>query len=62
VELNLRSSTILGMVGAGGIGLLLMGYIKQYNYPAASTAILAVAILIITVNILTEHIRKVILR
>jgi len=62
VELNLRSSTILGMVGAGGIGLLLMGYIKQYNYSAASTAILAVAILIITVNILTEHIRKILLR
>ena len=62
VELNIRSSTILGMVGAGGIGLLLMGYIKQYNYPAASTAILAVAIVIIAVNILTEYIRTVILQ
>ena len=62
VELNLRSSTILGMVGAGGIGLLLMGYIKQYNYPAASTAILAVAIIIIAVNILTEYLRRIILR
>jgi len=62
VELNIRSSTILGMVGAGGIGLLLMGYIKQYNYSAASTAIIAVAIIIIMVNILTEYIRKIILR
>ena len=62
VELNIRSSTILGMVGAGGIGLLLMGYIKQYNYPAASTAILAVAIIIIAVNILAEYIRKAVLR
>ena len=62
VELNLRSSTILGMVGAGGIGLLLMGYIKQYNYPAASTAILAVAIIIIAVNILNEYIRRIVLR
>ena len=62
VELNMRSSTILGMVGAGGIGLLLMGYIKQYNYAAASTAIVAVALVIILVNILTEFIRKIILR
>jgi phosphonate transport system permease protein len=62
VELNIRASTILGMVGAGGIGLLLMGYIKQYNYPAASTAILAVAFIIIAVNILTEYLRKLILR
>ena len=62
VELNIRSSTILGMVGAGGIGLLLMGYIKQYNYSAASTAILTVAIIIILVNILTEYIRRTILK
>ena len=62
VELNIRSSTILGMVGAGGIGLLLMGYIKQFNYAAASTAILAVAALIIAVNLLTDYLRKQIMR
>jgi phosphonate transport system permease protein len=62
IELSIRASTILGMVGAGGIGLLLMGYIKQYNYAAASTAIFAVAIIIVAVNILTEYLRKRILR
>jgi phosphonate transport system permease protein len=62
VELNIRSSTILGMVGAGGIGLLLMGYIKQFNYAAASTAILAVAVVIIGVNLLTDYLRKKIMR
>jgi phosphonate transport system permease protein len=62
VELNIRASTILGMVGAGGIGLLLMGYIKQFNYAAASTAILAVAIIIIGVNLLTTCLRKQIMR
>jgi phosphonate transport system permease protein len=61
VELNIRASTILGMVGAGGIGLLLMGYIKQFNYAAASTAILAVAIMIIGVNLLTDYLRKLIM-
>jgi phosphonate transport system permease protein len=62
VELNIRASTILGMVGAGGIGLLLMGYIKQFNYAAASTAILAVAVIIIGVNLLTDYLRKLIMR
>jgi phosphonate transport system permease protein len=62
VELNIRASTILGMVGAGGIGLLLMGYIKQFNYAAASTAILAVAVIIIAVNLLTNYLRKLIMR
>jgi phosphonate transport system permease protein len=62
VELNIRASTILGMVGAGGIGLLLMGYIKQFNYAAASTAIVAVAVIIIGVNLLTTYLRKLIMR
>jgi phosphonate transport system permease protein len=62
VELNIRASTILGMVGAGGIGLLLMGYIKQFNYAAASTAIIAVAVIIIGVNLLTNYLRKLIIR
>jgi phosphonate transport system permease protein len=62
VELNIRASTILGMVGAGGIGLLLMGYIKQFNYAAASTAIIAVAVVIIGVNLLTNYLRKQIMR
>jgi phosphonate transport system permease protein len=62
VELNIRASTILGMVGAGGIGLLLMGYIKQFNYAAASTAIFAVAVVIIAVNLLTDYLRKLIMR
>jgi phosphonate transport system permease protein len=61
VELNIRASTILGMVGAGGIGLLLMGYIKQFNYAAASTAIIAVAVIIIGVNLLTNYLRKLIM-
>ncbi|MDR2314346.1 MAG: phosphate/phosphonate ABC transporter permease [Spirochaetaceae bacterium] len=62
VELNIRASTILGMVGAGGIGLLLMGYIKQFNYAAASTSIFAVAVIIIGVNLLTNYLRKQIMR
>jgi phosphonate transport system permease protein len=62
VELNIRASTILGMVGAGGIGLLLMGYIKQYNYPAASTAIIAVGLVVIGVNLITNYLQKLILR
>jgi phosphonate transport system permease protein len=62
VELSIRASTILGMVGAGGIGLLLMGYIKQYNYPAASTAIIAVALIVIGVNLLTGFLQGIVLR
>jgi phosphonate transport system permease protein len=60
IELNVRASAIIGMVGAGGIGLLMMGYIKQYNYAAASTAILAVALIVIAVNLLTDFLRRLV--
>ena len=46
------------MVGAGGIGLLMMGYIKQYHYQAASTVIIAIAVIVILVNLLTDYLRK----
>ena len=59
IETNIRASTILGMVGAGGIGLLMTGYIKQYNYHAASTVIIAIALIIIGVNLLTDYLRKI---
>jgi phosphonate transport system permease protein len=61
IELNIRASAIIGMVGAGGIGLLMMGYIKQFNYAAASTVILAVALLVIAVNMLTDYLRGLVL-
>jgi phosphonate transport system permease protein len=62
IELNIRASAIIGMVGAGGIGLLMMSYIKQYNYASASTVILAVAVIVIAVNLLTDWLRKIALR
>lgn len=59
IETNIRASTILGLVGAGGIGLLMMGYIKQFNYHAACTVIIAVSVIIIAVNLLTDFLRKI---
>ena len=38
------------------------GYIKQYNYHAASTVIIAIALIIIGVNLLTDYLRKITLR
>jgi ABC-type antimicrobial peptide transport system permease subunit len=39
-----------------------MGYIKQYNYAAASTAIIAVALIVIMVNLLTDFLQRILLR
>ena len=58
IELNIRASTIVGMVGGGGIGLVLFSYIKRFNYNAAAGIILIIAALIISVDLLTGYLRK----
>ncbi len=48
-DINVRMSTIIGMVGGGGIGFLLVQYIRLLDYRAAC---IAVWFIVITVEIL----------
>jgi phosphonate ABC transporter, permease protein PhnE len=41
-DINLRESTVLGLVGAGGIGIILQGAIDTFNWPEVSTILLAI--------------------
>lgn len=61
LEVNIRSSTLVGAVGGGGIGLIMMGYIKQFRYHSAMGVILLVAAIVILVDILTNFLRKKVL-
>lgn len=58
IEVNIRASTIVGMVGGGGIGLVLMSYIKSFKYNIASAAIIAIAVLVILVEFITNWLRR----
>lgn len=60
-ETNIRSSTLVGAVGGGGIGLLMTGYIKQFRYGSAMGVILLVAAVVILVDMLTNVLRKKVL-
>jgi phosphonate transport system permease protein len=44
MDMNIRMSIILGIVGAGGIGFLLEQYIRQFQYDRASTAFLIILV------------------
>ncbi|MDQ2086759.1 phosphonate ABC transporter, permease protein PhnE [Herbivorax sp. ANBcel31] len=57
-DLNIRDSAILGMIGAGGLGLALMGNIRLFQYQQASTAILTIFVLIIIVEYITSRLRR----
>ena len=50
IEINIRSSTIVGMVGGGGIGLVLFTFIRSFNYSAAAGVILIIVAMVVIVE------------
>lgn len=62
VEVNIRASTIVGMVGGGGVGLTLFSYIKSFRYDIALSIILLVAAMVIMVDQITARLRKEIMK
>lgn len=57
-DINVRMSTIIGFVGGGGIGFLLQQWINLLQYNEAGTALLAIAIVVITLDTLSAKIRE----
>ena len=57
LETNIRAATILGFVGAGGIGFYLQTYLRMIDYPAASTALLVTIVMVMVVDALSSRLR-----
>ncbi len=57
-DVNVRSSLVLGLVGAGGIGLLINQSIKSFRFDSMLTDILIVLVLIIVVDQFSAWIRR----
>ncbi|MEO1551916.1 MAG: phosphonate ABC transporter, permease protein PhnE [Pseudomonadota bacterium] len=53
LEKAVRSSTILGLVGAGGIGIELKVGFDLFDYPTAMTVILMIAVVVIAIEALS---------
>ncbi len=60
-EINIRRSSILGLVGAGGLGLVFFRQLNTFNYPGVTTTILAVLILILFGEVVSYYVRKAII-
>lgn len=60
-ESNVRSATILGLVGAGGIGLELVATMRLFQYQSTSTILLIILITVILVDAISSKIRAKIL-
>jgi len=57
-DINVRISTIIGFVGGGGIGYYLSQRINTFEYSKAGTALLAIIIIVWTLDFLSAMIRK----
>jgi phosphonate transport system permease protein len=57
LESNIRAATVLGFVGAGGIGFYLQTYLRMIDYPAASTVLLVTVIMVMVVDAASSKLR-----
>ncbi|RJQ79749.1 phosphonate ABC transporter, permease protein PhnE [Pseudonocardiaceae bacterium YIM PH 21723] len=57
-DVNVRSSLVLGLVGAGGIGFLINEAIKTFKFDVMATHILIVLVLVIAVDQVSAQVRK----
>lgn len=57
-DVNVRSSLVLGLVGAGGIGLLINQSIKSFQFDAMLTHIIVVLVLVIVVDQISALARR----
>jgi len=57
-DINVRMSTIIGMVGGGGIGFLLIQWIRLLRYEDAGVAVWAIAIVVSILDYSSSKIRE----
>lgn len=57
-EINIRASVVLGLVGAGGVGVLIDTNINLFKYGEAFAIIMVVVAIILLTELVTNSIRK----
>ncbi len=57
-EYNIRAASILGVVGAGGVGFYLYSYINNFTYEKATTALLMLLVLVTVIDAISSKVRE----
>ncbi len=57
-ESNIRSATVVGMVGAGGIGVLLWELIRGFYFARTCSVMLIIIAVVVCFDLLSQQIRK----
>jgi phosphonate transport system permease protein len=58
LDRNVRMATVVGLVGAGGIGQELKGRYDMYNYSHMGTILLAIFITVFVLDQIAAHLRR----
>jgi phosphonate transport system permease protein len=56
-EINVREATVLGFVGAGGIGQDLMEAIRKFYYSDVSAILVLIIVVVMAIDISTQYLR-----
>lgn len=57
-ESNIRSATVLGMVGAGGIGVALWETMRGFQYTETATILLVIIVAVTVLDMASQTVRK----
>jgi len=57
-EYNIRAASVLGIVGAGGIGFELVNYIRSFEYPKATTMMLVLLVVVTVIDGISSRLRR----
>lgn len=57
-EYNIRAASVLGVVGAGGIGFELVSYIRGFEYTKATTMMLVLLVVVTGIDAISSKLRQ----
>ena len=60
-ESNVRSATVLGIVGAGGIGVLLWELIRSFNYSETAAVVVVIVISVSLIDMASQFLRRLVI-
>jgi phosphonate transport system permease protein len=61
-EINVRGASVIGFVGAGGIGEELIVSIRKFYYADVSAILVLVVLCVMLIDVLTERLRHRLVR
>ena len=60
-EINIRRSAVLGLVGAGGLGLMFFRQMNTFNFPGVTTVLVAIFGIILIGEVVSHFARKAVI-